>query len=79
MGIGTDSSIKLLAETIQKMVGHEDTIFWDSTKPDGTPQKLMDVSKMEKEGWQANISLEDYIKDTYTWFLDQQEVVRKIT
>jgi GDP-L-fucose synthase len=63
-------TIKSLAELIQKVTGHQGEILWDSDKPDGTPRKLMDVSKMTSEGWQAKIGLEDGIKDTYQWFLN---------
>jgi GDP-L-fucose synthase len=70
IGTGKDMTIKSLAELIQKVTGHQGEILWDSDKPDGTPRKLMDVSKMTSEGWQAKIGLEDGIKDTYQWFLN---------
>ena len=69
VGTGTDVTIKALAESIQKVVGHSGNIVWDSTKPDGTPRKLMDSSKLNTLGWQAIISLEEGIKTTYQWFL----------
>ena len=72
VGSGVDLTIKDLAELIQKMVGHKGEIIWDSTKPDGTPRKLMDVSKMTKVGWKASIGLEDGIRMTYDWFLENQ-------
>lgn len=72
VGTGTDLTIKALAELVQKIVGHTGVIIWDSSKPDGTPRKLMDVSKMEKAGWTAKIGLEEGIRMTYGWFLEHQ-------
>lgn len=69
VGTGEDLTIKELAKLIQRIVGHEGDIVWDSTKPDGTPRKLMDVSKMADAGWKASILLEDGIRSTYEWFL----------
>ncbi|MDP4806775.1 MAG: GDP-L-fucose synthase [Crocinitomicaceae bacterium] len=69
VGSGTDVSIKELAQTIQTAVGHRGEIIWDQTKPDGTPKKLMDVSKMKTIGWSASTSLQDGIAKTYAWFL----------
>ena len=70
IGTGVDLTIKSLAQLIQKTVGHQGEIIWDSSKPDGTPKKLMDVSKMEKQGWKAKITLEEGIQATYKWFLE---------
>lgn len=69
IGTGKDVTIKELAALIQRIVGHTGEIVWDSTKPDGTPRKLMDVSKMSEAGWKAKIELEDGIKHVYEWFL----------
>ncbi len=69
-GTGVDLTIKELAETVQKVTGHEGEIQWDSTKPDGTPRKLMDVSRINKLGWQASIELKQGISETYIWFLE---------
>jgi GDP-L-fucose synthase len=69
IGTGKDLTIKELAETIQEIVGHKGEIIWDSSKPDGTPRKLMDVSKMKAQGWEAKIDLKEGIKETYKWFL----------
>lgn len=69
VGTGTDITIKMLAETIQKTVGHQGEIHWDSTKPDGTPRKLMDSSKLEQLGWKYKIDLEEGILRTYEWYL----------
>ncbi|HEY1031361.1 MAG TPA: GDP-L-fucose synthase [Flavipsychrobacter sp.] len=65
IGVGEDISIADLALLIKKIVGYEGNIVWDSTKPDGTPRKLMDVSKLKGLGWQAKTSLEDGIKAVY--------------
>jgi GDP-L-fucose synthase len=70
VGTGEDLTIKELAETIQKITGHQGEIIWDATKPDGTPRKLMDISKMHALGWKHQIHLEEGIQKTYTWFLE---------
>lgn len=77
IGTGTDLTIKKLAEMIQKIVGHTGEIIWDITKPDGTPRKLMDVSKMTNAGWKAKIGLEEGIKATYEWFLENVSSVKQ--
>ena len=78
VGTGTDLTIKELAELIQKTVGHQGEIIWDSSKPDGTPRKLMDVSKMKNKGWSATISLEAGIKATYQWFLENENSFKEV-
>ena len=70
VGSGKDVTIKELAKIIQKITGHKGDIIWDATKPDGTPRKLMDVSKMKAIGWQYSTTLEAGIQKTYTWFLE---------
>ncbi|SFU30082.1 GDP-L-fucose synthase [Pustulibacterium marinum] len=69
VGTGVDITIKQLAETIQAAVGHTGDIVWDSSKPDGTPRKLMDVSKMHALGWKHQVELQEGIQKTYEWFL----------
>lgn len=69
VGTGEDLTIKELAETIQRVVGHTGEVIWDSSKPDGTPRKLMDISKMHGLGWKHQVALEEGIKKTYEWFL----------
>nr|WP_317196172.1 GDP-L-fucose synthase [Winogradskyella vincentii] len=69
VGYGEDLSIRELATTIQKIVGHNGKIEWDSTKPDGTPQKLLDSSKLQALGWNPKIGLKQGIKKTYEWYL----------
>ena len=78
VGTGTDVTIKQLAETIQKVVGHTGKINWDRSKPDGTPRKLMDVSKMNALGWKAEIELEKGVEMTYEWFLKHQEDFKQV-
>lgn len=68
VGTGTDVTIKELAEKIQKIVGHTGEIIWDDTKPDGTPRKLMDVSKLKNMGWSYKVGLDEGIQNTYDWF-----------
>jgi GDP-L-fucose synthase len=79
VGTGEDLTIKHLAETIQKITGHQGDIIWDATKPDGTPRKLMDISKMHALGWKHQIDLEEGIQKTYDWFLENIENVKKVT
>ena len=78
IGTGKDITIKELAETIQKVTGHQGNILWDASKPDGTPRKLMDVSKMKEIGWQYSTELEDGIKKTYQWFLENIDNIKEI-
>ena len=70
VGTGSDITINELAQTIQKAVGHQGEIVWDSSKPDGTPRKLMDVSKMKDMGWTYTTELDKGIEKTYKWFLE---------
>jgi GDP-L-fucose synthase len=68
VGVGDDISIKDLAGLVQQVVGFEGDISWDSGKPDGTPRKLLDVSRITALGWKPQISLEEGIRSTYEWF-----------
>jgi GDP-L-fucose synthase len=70
VGCGEDISIRQLAELICKVVGFEGKLAWDTTKPDGTPRKLLDVSKVHALGWHHSISLREGIARTYEWFLE---------
>ena len=74
VGVGQDISIRDLAELIREVVGFEGEIRFDTSKPDGTPRKLLDVSKLNALGWQARISLRDGLQQTYRWYLDQGKV-----
>ena len=78
IGTGKDVTIKELAETTQRVVGHKGQIIWDTSKPDGTPRKLMDVSKMKAIGWQYSTELEDGVKNTYRWFLKNIDSIKEI-
>ena len=69
IGYGSDVTIKQLAETVQRVVGFKGQIVWDSSKPDGTPRKLMDSSRLLNLGWQPEVSLEEGIRRTYEFFL----------
>ena len=71
VGVGQDLTIFELANLIKKIVKYEGKINWDITKPDGTPRKLLDISKLKNLGFQPKIDLENGIESTYKWFLDQ--------
>ena len=77
IGTGVDVTIRELAETIKRVVGFGGELKFDASKPDGTPRKLLDVSRINSLGWQANISLADGLRSTYEWFLEHQETVRR--
>lgn len=72
IGGGKDYSIKEFAETISRIIGYDGEIEWDTSKPDGVNQKLLDNSKITSLGWKPEISLEDGLKSAYKWFLDNQ-------
>lgn len=78
VGTGEDLTIKQLAETIQKITGHQGKIIWDATKPDGTPRKLMDITKMHNLGWKHQINLEEGIQKTYDWFLENIDKFKEV-
>ncbi|MGG3692569.1 GDP-L-fucose synthase [Heyndrickxia ginsengihumi] len=73
IGVGKDLPIKELAEKIKNVVDYEGEIQFDTTKPDGTPRKLVDVTKLNSLGWQATTSLEEGLKKAYTWFLENEK------
>jgi GDP-L-fucose synthase len=79
VGTGEDLTIKELAETIQKITGHQGEIVWDASKPDGTPRKLMDITKMHELGWKHKVVLEEGIQQTYDWFVENVENVKKVS
>lgn len=76
VGTGVDCTIRELVETVAKVVGFQGELKFDTTKPDGTPRKLMDVSRLQALGWQASVSLEQGLKQSYQWFLDNQDKFR---
>ena len=69
VGVGEDLTIKELAEKVKKAVGFAGGIRWDASKPDGTPRKLLEVSRIQQLGWRPTIAIEDGIASTYDWFL----------
>jgi GDP-L-fucose synthase len=74
IGVGDDLSILELANLIKKIINYKGEIIWDKSKPDGTPRKLLDVSKLKKLGFSPKINLENGIELTYKWFLKQLEI-----
>ena len=68
VGTGVDCTIRELAETLARVTGFTGDIIQDTSKPDGSPRKLMDVSRLERLGWQYQIDLEEGLRDTYRWF-----------
>ena len=74
IGVGEDLTIRELAELIKDIVGYEGDIVYDTTKPDGTPQKLLDVSRLHGLGWEAKISLRDGIKQAYEWYVNNSQM-----
>jgi GDP-L-fucose synthase len=77
VGTGEDCSIKELAETLAQVVGFKGKIVFDASQPDGTPRKLMDVSRLREMGWSYSIPLEDGLLHTYEWYLQHQDDFRE--
>jgi len=78
IGTGVDCTIRELAETISRVVEYQGAIKYDSSKPDGAPRKLLDVSRLSALGWQASISLEQGLSLTYQWFLKNEQKLRGV-
>lgn len=76
VGTGIDCTIRQLAETIAGVTGFSGDLVFDTSKPDGTPRKLLDVSRLKLLGWEASISLEKGLRETYQWFLENQDNFR---
>ena len=76
VGTGVDCTIRELAETVARVVGFEGQVVFDASKPDGTPRKLLDVSRLKALGWQYSVSLEDGLQQAYAWFLANQDRFR---
>lgn len=76
VGTGVDCTIRELSETVARVTGFEGKLHFDTAKPDGTPRKLLDVARLNALGWQASISLEKGLHDTYHWFLNHQDQFR---
>ncbi|ARA77115.1 GDP-fucose synthetase [Pectobacterium brasiliense] len=77
VGTGVDCTIGEMANTMAKVVGYQGQVVFDASKPDGTPRKLMDVSRLKKLGWQYKVELEEGLLKTYHWFLANQNSFRK--
>lgn len=77
VGTGSDVTIREIADTIAKVVGFEGETVWDTSKPDGTPQKLLDVSKLAEAGWTAQIGLEEGLRSTIDWFHEHADSIRQ--
>lgn len=78
VGTGMDISIKNLALLVQRVVGHTGRIVWDESKPDGTPRKLLDISKLHSLGWGHRIDLDEGLRSTYQWFLSNKDSLREV-
>jgi len=76
VGTGQDCTIRELAETLASVTGFQGRLSFDATKPDGTPRKLMDVSRLAGLGWTSSIELEEGLRDAYRWFIEHQHQVR---
>ncbi len=72
VGTGVDCTIRELAETMKSAIGFQGEIVFDASKPDGTLRKLMDVSRIQQLGWKYKTSLEDGLKTTYEWYLENE-------
>jgi len=77
VGTGVDCTIRELAETIARVTGFTGKLVFDVTKPDGTPRKLMDISLLKSLGWTASITLEDGLRDSYAWFVNNLDLYRQ--
>jgi len=73
IGLGKDLTIRELAEVIRKIIDFKGDIIWDTSKPDGTPRKLLDISNLTDLGWKPKISLEKGLKQTYDWYLNNSK------
>lgn len=78
VGTGKDISIENLALLVQNIVGHDGEIRWDASKPDGNPRKLLDISRLNREGWSYNIELEKGIQNTYDWFKEHYDEIKEL-
>lgn len=74
MGSGSEVTIKELAEMVKEVVGFQGQLTWDTSKPDGTPRKLIDSTKLANLGWQARIPLKEGLVETYKWYCENYNV-----
>jgi GDP-L-fucose synthase len=77
IGVGEDQTIKELADMVREAVGFEGSVIWDTGQPDGTPRKLLDVSRIRRLGWEPRIALERGIREVYAWFAKNSEHARR--
>jgi len=77
VGTGAECTIRELAETISRIVNYHGKLIFDTTKPDGAPRKLMEVSRLKSLGWQSSITLEDGLQQTYEWYCNHQSAIRQ--
>jgi GDP-L-fucose synthase len=77
VGVGDDGTLKELAGNVARIVGYEGGLGWDTSKPDGMPRKLLDVTKINSLGWKAQIGLEEGISATYDWYVEQEAWARR--
>jgi GDP-L-fucose synthase len=76
VGVGVDLSVRALAELVAGVVGYEGALEWDASKPDGTPRKLLDVSRIQELGWSAEIPLDEGVRSTYRWYVEHRADLR---
>jgi GDP-L-fucose synthase len=79
VGSGQELSIRDLSKVIARVVGYEGEVRWDASKPDGTPRKLLDSSRLHAQGWRAEVPLEEGIRATYAWYVANPDLIRSIT
>ena len=79
VGSGQELSIRDLADMLARVVGYEGEVRWDANKPDGTPRKLVDSSRLHAQGWRAEVPLEEGIRATYAWYVANPDLIRSIT
>lgn len=79
VGSGQELSIRDLAEMLARVVGYEGEVRWDASKPDGTPRKLLDSSRLHAQGWRAEVPLEEGIRATYAWYVANPDLIRSTT
>jgi GDP-L-fucose synthase len=71
VGTGKDVTIKEMAETIKEVVGYEGKLTFDATRPDGTPRKLIDVTRLKRMDWEYSVDLKEGLEETYKWYLNE--------
>ena len=76
VGVGHDVTIRELVELVCEVVGYEGALEFDTSKPDGTPRKMLEIGRLQALGWKPKIALRDGLANTYRWFLDNQDSLR---